>query len=80
MHMSLSERTQVLLSPAQRAKVERLSQREQVSVGEVIRRAIDAYDQPAPASRQEALEELFAIEAPVAEWSVMKDEIVDHAS
>lgn len=78
--MTYSERTQVLLSPAQRAKVERIAKRNRTSAGAVIREAIDAYDQQAQAAKQTALAALFAVDAPVSDWASMKDEIVGNAS
>lgn len=76
----LSERTQVLLTPEQRERLERLASRRGVSVGAVIREAIDAYTAPRRRSRSEALETLFALEAPVDDWEVMKEEIARGAS
>lgn len=81
MHMSFSERTQVLLSPEQREKVERLAARTSRSVGAVIRDAIDAYGpQPSPDRRRRALGDLFSLEAPVDEWDVLEREIEDGAA
>lgn len=76
MHMSLSERTQVLLTEEQRLKVQQLAARSSVSVGAVIRAAIDAYLPPAsPEQRRRALDDLLSLNAPVAEWDVMAAEI-----
>ncbi len=80
MCMSLSERTQVLLSPAQRDKVERLAASTDSSVGAVIRRAIDAFDVPDPDRRRQALDDLLAIKAPVDDWAAMEAEIVRGAT
>jgi hypothetical protein len=73
----LTERTQVLLSPEQSARLKRIARREGRSVGSVIRDAVDAYAGGTVDRRREALERLFAIEAPVADWEVMKAEIID---
>lgn len=70
-----SERTQVLLTPAQRARLERIATREGRSLGAVVRDAIDAYTLPRARPRHEALQSLFAQNAPVADWEVMKAEI-----
>lgn len=76
MCMSLTERTQVLLSPEQRRKVATLAARSSTSVGAVIRQAIDAYLPPVPHDRrQRALDELFSLEAPVADWDEIEREI-----
>ena len=70
-----SERTQVLLSPEQLARLKRLAAREKKSVGAVIREAIDAFVGAEPDKRRQALETLFAMELPVDDWEVMKAEI-----
>lgn len=74
MHM-YSERTQVLLSPEQLARVKRLAAREGRSVGAVIRDAVDAFVGTEPDARQRALRSLFAMEAPADDWEAMKAEI-----
>ncbi|HVA87274.1 MAG TPA: ribbon-helix-helix protein, CopG family [Candidatus Saccharimonadales bacterium] len=71
----LTERTQVLLTPGQRARLERIAARERRSVGAVIRDAVDAYTLPRARPRQEAFESLTSIGAPVDDWERMKDEI-----
>ena len=70
-----SERTQVLLTPAQRARLERIALREGRSMGAVIRDAVDAYTLPRARPRHEALRSLTSLGAPVADWDVMKAEI-----
>ena len=71
----LSERTQVLLSPAQRRRLERLAEERQISMGALIREAIDSYTVPAGRSRRDAAELLYSLDAPVGDWEVMKEEI-----
>jgi len=76
MRMSMSERTQVLLTPELRGRVERLAARNGMSVGAVIREAIEAYTAaPGSRTRAEALQALVQLEAPVADWDTMKAEI-----
>lgn len=70
-----SERTQVLLSPDQRARLERIAAREGRSMGAVIRDAVDAYTLPRARAPHEVLEALYALNAPVADWEQMKAEI-----
>jgi len=70
-----SERTQVLLTPSQRQRLERIASREGRSLGAVIRDAVDAYTLQRARPRHEALQSLFAQDAPVADWEVMKEEI-----
>ena len=70
-----SERTQVLLTPVQRERLERIAARDRRSMGAVIRDAIDAYTLPRSRDPHDALRSLFAHDAPAAEWEVMKAEI-----
>lgn len=70
-----SERTQVLLTPEQRKRLERIAVREGRSLGAVIRDAVDAYTLPRARPRDEALRSLFTHDAPVADWEIMKAEI-----
>jgi len=70
-----SERTQVLLTPDQRSRLERIAAREGRSLGAVIRDAIDAYTLTRARPRPEALRSLFAQNAPVGGWETMKAEI-----
>ena len=71
-----SERTQVLLSPGQVEKLKRIAARQGSSVGAVIRDAIDEYVDPGGNSRQRAVDSMLAMNAPVDDWEVMKDEIL----
>ena len=71
-----SERTQVLLSPAQVAKLKRIATREGRSVGAVIRDAIDSYVDPGDDARRRAVEAITSMNAPVDDWEVMKAEIM----
>lgn len=73
--MTYSERTQVLLTPEQRARLERIANRAGTSVGAVIREAIEQYTVPRSRPREEALEDLLELDAPVDDWAVMKEEI-----
>lgn len=75
MHM-FTERTQVLLSPEQAARVKDIADRQGRSVGAVIRDAIDSYHAPTQRSRDEAFEELLSMNAPVDDWEVMKEQIL----
>ena len=76
----LSERTQVLLTPAQRNRLERLAEERRQSVGAIIREAIEVYTVPTMNSRREAADALLALEAPVADWVEMKAEILRGAT
>ena len=67
-----SERTQVLLSPEQLARLKRIAERDGRSVGSVIREAVDSFVEAEPDRRQRALARLLAMDAPVEDWEVMK--------
>lgn len=73
--MPYSERTQVLLTPEQRARLDRIAERQGTSVGAVIREAIEHYTVPRTRPRDEALDDLFDVEAAVDDWEAMKEEI-----
>lgn len=70
-----SERTQVLFSPDQIARLKRIAAREGRSVGAVIREAVDAFVESEPDSRRRAARELISLNAPVDDWEVMKEQI-----
>jgi predicted DNA-binding protein len=70
-----SERTQVLLSPDQVARLKRIAALQGRSVGAVIREAVDAFVEPEPDSRMRAARELISLNAPVDDWEVMKEQI-----
>lgn len=71
-----SERTQVLLSPEQLARLKRIAERDGRSVGSVIREAVDSFVEAEPDRRQRALKRLLAMNAPVDDWEVMKAQIM----
>ncbi len=70
-----SERTQVLLSPEQVARLKRIAHRQGRSVGAIIREAVDAFVESEPDSRMRAARELMSLNAPVDDWEVMKEQI-----
>lgn len=71
-----TERTQVLLSPEQVAKLRRIAGREGRSLGSVIRAAVDAYDDGGADRRRAAAAAIMSMEVPVDDWEVMKAEIL----
>ena len=71
-----SERTQVLLSPEQLARLKRIAARDGRSVGSVIREAVDTFVEAAPDSRERALRSIMSMNAPVDDWEVMKEQIL----
>ena len=71
-----SERTQVLLSPEQLARLKRIAARDGRSVGSVIRDAVDSFVEAPADSRERALRSIMAMNAPVDDWEVMKEQIM----
>ena len=71
-----SQRTQVLLSPQQVDKLKRIAAREGRSVGAVIRDAVDSYVDPGADTRRRAVDHLLSLDAPVDDWDVMKQQIM----
>jgi Ribbon-helix-helix protein, copG family len=70
-----TERTQVLLSPEQLARLKRIAARDGKSVGAIIRDAVDGFIFAEPDVRQRAVQEMLAMNAPVDDWEVMKAQI-----
>ena len=70
-----SERTQVLLSPEQLTRLKQIAARDGKSVGAVIRDAVDSFVEAEPDRRQRAVRGMLAMNAPVADWEVMKAQI-----
>jgi plasmid stability protein len=71
-----SERTQVLLSPDQLARLKRIAARDGKSVGAVMRDAIDAFTERGPDSRQAAARVINSMNGPAEDWEVMKAQIM----
>ena len=71
-----SERTQVLLSPQQVEKLKRIASRDGLSVGAVIRDAVDSYVDPGLDSRRRAADRILSMNLPVDDWEVMKEQIM----
>jgi predicted DNA-binding protein len=71
-----SERTQVLLSPDQVARLKRIAAHEGRSVGAVIRDAVDSYIDPGDDARHRAAQSIIAMNLPVDDWEVMKAQIL----
>lgn len=75
-----TERTQVLLSPEQRRRLEARAVQDRRSIGAVIRDAVDAYTGSSGRTREEAADSLLSIGAPVEDWEEMKAEIIRGAA
>ncbi|MFL5796571.1 MAG: CopG family transcriptional regulator [Actinomycetota bacterium] len=72
-------RTQVLLTRDQRERLERQAVERGVSVGALIREAIDRQLPPRTRPRSEALEAIKRLHLPVGDWSDMEAEIIGGA-
>jgi predicted DNA-binding protein len=72
-----SERTQVLLSPEQLARLQRIAERDRKSVGSVIRAAVDAYIDRAPVSRIAAARAINSMDLPTEDWEVTKARVLN---
>jgi hypothetical protein len=66
----------VLLSPEQAERLKTIAERQRRSVGAVIRGAIGADHVPPQRTKQEIIEHLFSLDAPVDDWEVMKEQIL----
>jgi predicted DNA-binding protein len=75
-----TERTQVLLSREQLARLKRKARRDGQSLGAVIREAIDAHTIDTSDRRRAAVKHLLTLEAPVDDWDAMKAEIIRGAT
>jgi len=71
-----SERTQVLLSPAQVERLKRIAARDGRSLGAIIRDAVDSYVDPGLDSRRRAADRILSMNLPVDDWEVMKEQIM----
>ncbi|HXJ66232.1 MAG TPA: hypothetical protein VNN79_20925 [Actinomycetota bacterium] len=72
-------RTQVLLTRAQRESLERQASERGISVGALIREAIDQHLPARTRSREEALEVIRGLQLPVGDWQDMEREIIEGA-
>ncbi len=70
-----TERTQVLLTPAQKKRLELIAKQRGVSLGSLIREAVEHYSPPPQKEKEDVLEAMFKLNAPVAEWNQMEAEI-----
>ncbi|CAN5156124.1 hypothetical protein BH20ACT5_BH20ACT5_00730 [soil metagenome] len=73
--MPLTERLQVLLSPAQRRRLERIARHQGRSVGSVIREAVERFTPETDADADD-LGIIFDLDLPVGDWAEMKAEII----
>jgi predicted DNA-binding ribbon-helix-helix protein len=77
-HVELAHRTTILLTPALHDRLTRLARQRGVSMGALIRAAVEAqYGGTTSAERLAALEELTALALPVGSTAAMKAESTD---
>lgn len=75
--MELSKKTTILFPPDLHERLIQRAQREGTSLGELVRRACRAeYGAPSEEERQRALDELLALDLPVADPTQLKRESV----
>lgn len=79
MCMPLTERMQVLLTPEQRRRLERIARDGGRSVGSVIREAVTRFA-PEVDTAAGDLQTIFDLDLPVGDWADMKAEIIEAAS
>ncbi|MBI3980114.1 MAG: ribbon-helix-helix protein, CopG family [Chloroflexi bacterium] len=71
----LNERLEVRLPTQTLQMLREVARRRGISIGQLVREAIDLLLEQDRQARLHAAEDLFQIEAPVADWAVMKKEI-----
>jgi len=77
--MSLAKRTQVLLEKEQYKQLEQLAKQKRVSVGALIREAIEKVYHIGKKGKIQAVEKIAAMNLPVDDWEKMEKEIVEGA-
>lgn len=76
-----TERIQVLVAPAQLARLRAIARRQRTSVGALVREAVEAkYFESDTERRVAAVERLAAMSLPVADWEQMERESVRWAT
>lgn len=76
--MVFSRRLEVLLDPERYEILEEVARARRLSIGELIRQAIDqAYCKPTAEDKEKAIKALFAEDADFGEWDDLKREIVE---
>lgn len=76
----LTRRIEVLFSEEMAVYLKGVAERERSSVGTLIRKAVrEKYDIASRDEKLAAVERLYALEAPIGEWSLMEREIIEGA-
>lgn len=74
---ALSDRLEIRLPPPTMARLRQEAHRRGISIGALVREALDRLLETERVARLEAAEALFRVGAPVDDWLVMKREIDD---
>jgi hypothetical protein len=77
MRMSKSKRAQVLFEPDAYERLEDIARRQGVSVGELIRRAVEEAFFSSPETRRRALDGIRSMSIPLPDWEELEEEILD---
>lgn len=75
--MEKTESLEIYLEPRTMYLLREKAQRQKVSIDRLIRRAIELMLENDRDARLQAAEALFQVEAPVADWKSMKQEITE---
>ena len=70
-----TRRMNMLMEPAAYDRLAAIAERESVSVAELVRRAVEECYLGQPAHRSEVVDEILAMELPVADWEELEAEI-----
>lgn len=73
----MTERLEFRVAPETLRSLRQEAHRRGISIGQLVREAIDSLLEKDRARRLEAAQALFAIEASVDDWPIMKQQIVD---
>lgn len=73
----LTRRVEVLFSEEMAAHLKEVAERENASVGTLIRQAVrEKYGTASSDEKLAAVERLYALKAPIGEWGLMEREII----
>lgn len=73
----LTRRVEVLFSEGMAAHLKEVAERENASMGTLIRQAVqEKYGIASSDEKLAAVERLYALEAPIGEWGLMEREII----
>lgn len=78
--MKLTKRSQVLLEEEQYKKLEKLAKQKKVSVGALIRAAIEKVYHLGKKDRIQAVQKIAAMDLPVDDWEKIEKEIIEGAT